>query len=136
MPTISTPTLTLTDVGPGVVVQVRYTATFSRFDRQLAGLGKTWHSHVTIHDFDGGGELGDVILDFGAPDDRERFAVTVGNSDQAFTKTEQVTVINQGILAVDADGVNELKAQVRLHSPQTVEEFTEGVVSVQQDFVL
>lgn len=136
MPTISTPTLSLTDVGPGVVVQVRYTATFSRFDRQLAGLGKTWHSHVTIHDFDGGGDLGDVILDFGAPDDRERFAVTVGNSDQVFPMTEQLTVIDQSILVVDPDGVNELKAQVRLHSPQTVEEFTAGAVSVQQNFVL
>ncbi len=80
MPTISTATLSLTDIGVGIVVQVRYTATFNRFDRQLSALGKTWHSHVTIHDFDGGADSGDVILDFGAPDDRERFAVTVGTT--------------------------------------------------------
>ena len=77
-----------------------------------------------------------MILDFGAPDDRERFAVTVGNSDQVFPMTEQLTVIDQSILVGDPDGVNELKAQVRLHSPQTVEEFTAGAVSVQQNFVL
>lgn len=134
MPTLSTPTLTLTEVGGGlgVLVQVRYTATFHPFDRQLSGLGKTWHSHVTLHDFDGGDELGAVVLDFGAPDDRERFAVTVGTTDQAITKTEQVTVLNRAVLLVDADGVNELKAQVRLHSPETVVEFTPGAVSAQQ----
>ncbi|WP_146806538.1 hypothetical protein [Cellulomonas persica] len=109
MPTISTPTLSLTDIGVGIVVQVRYTATFNRFDRQLSALGKTWHSHVTIHDFDGGADPGDVILDFGAPDDRERFAVTVGTTDLAIAKTEQMTVLNRSLLVVDADGVNELK---------------------------
>ncbi len=51
-----------------------------------------------------------MILDFGgAPDDRERFAVTVGTTDLAIAKTEQMTVLNRSLLVVDADGVNELK---------------------------
>lgn len=46
-----------------------------------------------------------------------------------------MTVLNRSLLVVDADGVNELKAQVRLHSPETVLEFAPGAVSVQQNFI-
>ena len=136
MPTVSTPNLTLDDIGFGVVVQVSYTATFNHFDRQLSGLGKTWHSHVTLHDFDGGDDIGRQILDFGAPDDREGFAVTVGTTDQPIEKIERMTVLDRSLLLVDSDGRNELKAQVRLHSPQTIVEFTPGAISDQEDFAL
>ena len=136
MPTVSTPNLTLIEDGVVVVIQVSYTATFNHFDRQLSGLGKTWHSHVTVHDFDGGDDIGRQILDFGAPDDREGFAVTVGTTDQLISKNEQITVIDRSVLLVDSDGRNELKAQVRLHSQQTVVEFTPGAISDQEVFTL
>lgn len=136
MPTVSTPNLTLIEDGVlGVLVQVSYTATFNRFDRQLSGLGKTWHSHVTLHDFDGGDDIGRQILDFGAPNNREGFAVTVGTTDQLIAKTERMTVLNRGLLLVDSDGRNELKAQVRLHSEETVVEFTTGAISDQEVFI-
>jgi hypothetical protein len=136
MPTVSTPNLTVIEDGVLVVIQVSYTATFNHFDRQLSGLGKTWHSHVTVHDFDGGDDIGRQILDFGAPDDREGFAVTVGTNDQLISKTEQITVIDRSVLVLDSDGRNELKAQVRLHSPETVVEFTPGAISDQEIIVL
>jgi hypothetical protein len=139
MPTVSTPNLTLTETtfggGVAVLVEVSYTATFHRFDRQLSGLGKTWHSHVTLHDYDGG-DIGEEILDLATPTSREGFAVTVGTTDQRIAKTESIVVLNRSLLAVDADGVNELKAQVRLHSPETVVEFTPAVVSDQEVYTL
>lgn len=137
MPTVSTPNLTLEDIGFGVVIQVTYTATFNHFDRQLSGLGKTWHSHVTLHDFDGGDDIGRQILDFADTNggNREGFAVTVGTNDLPIPKTERMTVLNRSLLMVDSDGRNELKAQVRLHSPETVVEFTPGAISDQEDFV-
>jgi hypothetical protein len=131
--TVSTPNLTLIEDGPLVVIQVSYTATFNRFDRQLAGLGKTWHSHVTVHDYDGGDDIGRQIIDF---DDREHFAVSVGTTNQEIEKTEQITVVDRSVLLVDLDGANELKAQVRLHSPETVVEFTPGAISDQETFTL
>ena len=136
MPTVSTPNLTLEDTPIGVVIQVAYTATFHRFDRQLSGLGKTWHSHVTVHDFDGGDDIGRQIFDFAGPDGsgREGFAVTVGTTDQPINKVERWTILDRSLLTVDSDGRNELKAQVRLHSAQTVVEYTPGVISDQETF--
>lgn len=136
MPTVSTPNLTVVDVDLGVLIQVSYTVTFNRFDRQLSGLGKTWHSHSTLHDFDGGDDIGRQILDFRNPDDREGFAVTVGTTNEMISKTEQITVLNRSLLVVDSDGRNELKAQVRLHSPETVVEFTPSAISDQEVFAL
>jgi hypothetical protein len=136
VPTVSTPNLTVIKDGVLVVIQVSYRATFNHFDRQLAPLGKTWHSHVTLHDFDGGDDIGRQILDFGDSGDREGFAVSVGTTDEVFEKNEQITVIDRGLLLVDLDGVNELKAQVRLHSQQTVVEFTPGAISDQETFTL
>lgn len=136
MPTVSTPNLTLIEDGPLVVIQVSYTVTFNHFDRELSGLGKTWHSHTTLHDFDGGDDAGRQIIDFGDIGDRESFAVTVGTADMQFPKTEQITVIDRSVLLVDSDGRNELKAQVTLHSPQTVVEFTPNAISDQEVFTL
>jgi hypothetical protein len=135
MPTVSRPNLTIEEDGPVVRIQVSYTATFSPWDRQLSGLGKTWHSHCTLHDYDGGDDIGRQILDFRNPDDREQFAVTVGTTDQRIPKVEEIFSINGRALLVDLDGTNELKAQVTLHSPETVEEFTPNAISDQEVYI-
>ncbi len=129
MPTVSTPNLTLTESEGRVTIRVRYTATFNKFDRQLSGLGKTWHSHITVHDFDGGSDVGAQLVDF-TP--RHGFPVTVGNSDQALPGDESFTV-NRDVLRGDTDGTDELKANVRIHSEQTVEEFTDDAISDQEN---
>ena len=58
MPTISDPNLTLSEADGRVTIRVRYEVTFDDFDRALAELGRNWHSHVNVHGFDGGDELG------------------------------------------------------------------------------
>ena len=129
MPTVSTPNLTLTESEGRVTIRVRYTATFNRFDRQLSALGKTWHSHVTVHDFDGGSSIGAQLVDF-LP--RHGFPVTVGTTDQALAGDESFTV-DRDLLRADTDGTDELKANVRIHSEQTVEAFTSDAVSDQEN---
>lgn len=123
MPTLSEPNLTLTETEGRVTIRVRYTATFNRFDRQLSALGKTWHSHITVHDFDGGDSVGATLVEF---PQRLGFPVTVGNSDQAIPRDESYFVPRHELRG-DTDGVDELKAKVRIHSEQTVEPWTEAI---------
>ncbi len=54
MPVVSNPHLTLTTSEGHVTVRVRYDVTFNAFERNLAELGKTWHSRITVHGIDGG----------------------------------------------------------------------------------
>lgn len=129
MPTVNVPNLTLTETEGQVTARVRYTVTFNRFDRQLSALGKNWHPHVTLHDYDGGDDVGAQLVDF-LP--RVSFPVTVGTTDQAIPRDESFTV-DRDVLRGDTDGTDELKAKVRIHSEQTVEPYTPDAVSDQEN---
>jgi hypothetical protein len=129
MPTVNTPNLVLSESEGRVTIRVLYTVTFNRFDRQLSALGKNWHPHVTVHDFDGGDSIGAQLVDFPT---RVTFPVTVGTTDQVLARDESFTV-DRDVLRGDTDGKDELKAKVRIHSEQTVEAFTEDAVSDQED---
>jgi hypothetical protein len=130
MPTVSTPNLTLSESDGMVTIRVQYTATFDRFDRELTALGRRYHSHVTVHGWDGGPELGAAIDD--AEFDRVDFAVTVGTTDQPFPQNVTKTV-PRSVLQEDPTGnPDELKANVRIHSNQLVPEWTEDAISDQE----
>ena len=64
MPTVSNVDLTLTTVDQNVTIRVTYDVEFNKFERQLTGLGLSYDTHVTIHDYDGGDTPGAQILDF------------------------------------------------------------------------
>ena len=73
-----TPNLTLSEADGQVEIRVRYEVTFDAFDRALAELGRNWHSHVNVHGFDGGDELGADIP--AAVFDRVDFDVNAGTT--------------------------------------------------------
>src|SRR3712207_4135254 len=99
MATITDPNLTLTESEGRVTIRVRYDATFTPFERQLAGLGARWHSHVAIHDFDGGDALGGVLVEL----PRSSFPVTVGPGNQVIARDESTTVDRDELKGDPAD---------------------------------
>lgn len=126
MATVTNPNLTLTESEGRVTVRVRYDANFTPFERQLAALGKTWHSHVTLHGIDGS-VVGDALPGISFP--QMRFAVTAGSDTQVLPFDEDV-VVDRSLLQEDAGAdADEVKAKIRLHSPEVLEEFTADQLS-------
>ena len=129
MPTVSDANLTLVTSEGQVNVRLRYKVTFSPFERALAGLGKTWHSHVTVHGVDGA-VLGPSI---GAVDFPTRtFDVTPGSTEQEFDRDESEDV-GRGVLQEDPGGdTDEIKGKIRIHSPEVLLEFTPDTLTDQE----
>lgn len=130
MPTVSNVNLTLTTVDDQVTIRVRYDVEFNKFERQLTGLGLSYDTHVTIHDYDGGDEPGAQILDFFPG--RDTLAVTVGNGSQTVPGDEQRTVSRASLQVDPVGNDDELKAVVVVHANQWLDEYTTGVVSDQE----
>ncbi|VEH41210.1 Uncharacterised protein [Kocuria rosea] len=128
MPSVSGANLTLTTVNNQVTIRVQYNVTFNKFDRQLSGLGKTWHSHVTVHGMDGA-TVGPNLANL----PRQTFAVTVGNTNQVIAADRSVTVARSVLQEDPAVGDNdELKAKIRIHSPEPMDVFTPDVFTDQE----
>jgi hypothetical protein len=137
MPTVSNVDLTLTTISSGgadqVKIKVQYDVEFNSFERQLVGLGMTYHTHVTIHDFDGGDTPGTQILDFNS-DNRNVITPTVGNGKVSKTHTETVTVTRNSLQVDPAGDDVELKAFVRVHANELFDEFTPGYKPGAQEY--
>lgn len=130
MPTVSNVNLTLTTVDDRVTIRVRYDVEFTTFERQLTGLGLSYDTHVTIHDFDGGNDPGAQVLDFSPG--RYTLPVSAGNGSQTLPGDEQRTVSRSSLQVDPAGNDDELKAVVVVHANQWLDEYTEGVVSDQE----
>ena len=130
MPTVSNVNLTLTTVDANVTIRVNYDVEFNKFERQLTGLGLSYDTHVTIHDYDGGDTPGAQVLDFYP--NRNVLAVTVGNGSQVLHESESRTVSRASLQVDPVGNDDELKAAVRVHANQWLDTFTEDVVSDQE----
>jgi hypothetical protein len=128
MPTVTNPNLTLTESEGRVTIRVRYDATFSGFERQLVGLGAEYHSHIGIHDFDGGDTVGTELVEFPT----QTFPITVGSSDQVFHRDQSKTVNRSELKGDPADNDDELKARIRIHTNDAMVSFTPDVISDQE----
>ena len=64
MPTVKNVNLTLSDSGGQVRATVTYDVDVTPFERQLVGLGAEYHSHIVLHDFDGGDGVGAALAEF------------------------------------------------------------------------
>ncbi len=129
MPTVENPDLTLKTVDDTVTVIVDFDGKFSGFERQLAALGMTYHSHVDVVGIDNGTDVGPAIVSF----DHEPFAVTQGSGTQVIHQTLKLKV-DRSALQEDPDPGNadELKAKIRIHAPETPVEFTDDVFTDQE----
>jgi hypothetical protein len=125
MPTVSDPNLTLSESDGWVTIRVRYDVTFSKFDRALSELGRNWHSHVYVHGYDGGDDLGAQIT--AADFDRVDFNVTPGTTDLVIPQDVTNRVPRSDLQEDPAGNADELKARVRIHSNQTVEEWLDAI---------
>ncbi len=125
MPTVTNPNLTLTESEGRVAIRVRYDATFSPFERQLVGLGAEYHSHITVHDFDGGDTVGAMLVDF----PRSTFPITVGSGEQVFHRDQSVTVGRSELEGDPSGNDNELKAKIRIHTEDAQVAFTDEVLT-------
>ena len=127
MPSINSPALALITVDDNVTVSVTYNAVFTPFERQLAGLGMTFHEHLDVFGMDPPGSLtGTFIQTF----PRTRFAVTVGAGEQVIPRSTQM-VMSRNSLQEDPGGDNdEIRVKIRIHSvglpvPFTPDMFTD-----------
>jgi hypothetical protein len=128
MPTVTNPNLTLTESEGRVTIRVRYDTEFSGFERQLVGLGLEYHSHIAIHDFDGGDVLGAALVEF----PHSTFPVTVGTASQSIARDQSVTVNRSELKGDPANNDDELKARIRVHTNDAPVPFTDEVVSEQE----
>ena len=128
MPTVTNPNLTLTETDGRVTIRVTYDAEFSGFERQLVGLGAEYHSHVAIHDFDGGDVLGATLVQF----PNSTFPVTVGSGSQSIPRSQSVTVARSELKGDPANNDDELKARIRIHTNEAQVAFTDEVISDQE----
>ena len=138
MPTVTNQRLTLTESNGQVRIRVRADVTFSAFERQLAGLGQSWHPHITIHDFDGSnGDPGAQVLEFltDAGDRLASFDVPVGPGGSETLPLDERKTVDREELKVDAENDDdELKAVIRIHTNDAQVEFTPDAVT--EDSVL
>ena len=89
MPSINTPALALITVGQNVTVSVTYNAVFTPLDRQLAGLGMTFHEHLDVFGIDPPGSLTGTDL---ATFPMTPFAVTVGAGPLTIPRSVQMVM--------------------------------------------
>jgi hypothetical protein len=129
MPTVENPDLTLKTVNDTVTIIVDFDGRFSGFERQLAALGMTYHSHVDVVGIDNGTDIGPTIVSF----DHQPFGVTKGSGDQVIHQTLKLKV-DRSTLQEDPDPGNadELKAKIRIHAPETPVAFTDDVFTDQE----
>ena len=125
MPTVSDPNLILSESDGFVTIRVLYNVTFSTFDRALSELGRNWHSHVYVHGWDGGPDLGAQIT--AADFDRVDFDVNPGTGDQLIPQDVTKRVARSALQEDPTGNPDELKARVRIHSNQTVEEWLDAI---------
>jgi hypothetical protein len=124
MPTVENADLTLSTVDGRVTIRVTYDARFTPFERQLAGLGMRYHSHINALGMDPAGSLTGANL-AGVDFPTQNFPVTAGTVDQVLSRDESQTVI-RALLQEDPNigDTDEIRCKIRIHSVGIPPEFT------------
>src|SRR5262245_25928751 len=128
MPTINATTLTLTTVNQDTTITVTYNAVFNTLERNLVGMGMSFHSHEDVEGVDGG--VGTLITSMPT----FVFPVTVGVGSQVIARSVSKTVTRASLQEDPAAGDNdEIRCKIRIHaSPVLPPEFTPDVFTPQQ----
>ena len=114
MTSVNSPTLTLTTVNQEVTMDVTFNALFSQLDRNLAGLGMQFHSHIEALGMDPPSSLtGSIITVFPTLN----FAVTAGNGTQVIPVNVSKTVTRASLQEDAGVGDNdEIRCKIRIHA--------------------
>jgi hypothetical protein len=133
MPTVSNTNLMLTTVNNTVTVNVTYDATFTPFERQLAGLGMDFFEHIDVIGIDPpGSTTGAVLANFPNPP----YAVTVGSGAQVISRNVSLP-LSRSSLQEDptVGGVaddDEIRCKIRIKSKGLPPEFTPDEFTLQR----
>ena len=136
MPTVQNPTLTLTTVNQNTTISVSFDTVFSEFERQLHGLGMTFHPHVDVIGVDPAGSTTGTVLSLSQSFPKNNYNVTAGSGDQTIPRTMAITV-GRAELQEDptVGGVaddDEIRCKIRIHSVGLPPDFTEDEFTPQQ----
>jgi hypothetical protein len=127
MPTVTNPSLALSESNGIVTMTIIFLPTFSNFEKELGSLGCTYDAHYTVHGVDNGlpgAELTAVdIPNMGIPVSRSLPTLPVVQS-----VTVARTLLQEDPAAGDSD---ELKVKIVLHS-HIPEVFTDGTYTEQE----
>ena len=130
MPTITSPNLTLTTVNNDVTINVTFIATFTSFERQLAGLGMTFDWHIDILGVDANGHS--VLTSFPST----TLPVFVGVGPQPIPVNVSKTVTRASLQEDSGVGDNdEIGCNIRIHSQGMPPTFTDDLFTVQRVLV-
>jgi hypothetical protein len=130
MPTITSPNLTLTTVNNDVTINVTFIATFTSFERQLAGLGMIFDWHIDILGVDANGHS--VLTSFPST----ILPVSVGVGPQPIPVNVSKTVTRASLQEDPAVGDNdEIGCNIRIHSQGMPPTFTDDLFTVQRILV-
>ena len=112
MPTVTGANLTLTTVDANTTINVKYTATFTVFERHLAKLGMVFRERIRVFGVDPpGSTTGTVLHNFPAPN----LPVTDGNSPQTISRNVSITVPRPSLQEDSGLGDNdEIRCRIRI----------------------
>jgi hypothetical protein len=130
MPEVENARLTLTTVdNEDTTIRVTYTAVFSEFERNLAGLGMKYHHHINVLGVDpSGSTTGDNLANF----PKVGFAVTAGTGEQRISRDHELTVERSVLQEDTGTDTDEIRCKVRIHAVGLPDPFTPDVFTEQE----
>ena len=118
MPEITNTSLTLSQSGDWVTIDVEYDATCSAFEAALVGLGLEYDTHVWIIDWDGVNNPAATLVEF----PRHIIPFIAGNGAQTIDDhVESARFRREELKGDPANNNDELKARIKVHAPGLVE---------------
>ena len=130
MPSINSANLALTTVNQNVTINATFNAVFSAFERQLAGLGMSYHEHIEVIGVDPAGSTTGVVL---TSFPLTTFAVTAGAGSQTIARNVSKTVTRASLQEDSALGDDdEIRCKIRIHAVGLPQEFTPDAFTPQQ----
>jgi hypothetical protein len=130
MPTVNSPTLTLTTVGNNVTIAVTYNAVYSGFERFLISNGASCHEHVVVFGADPpGATSGTTLTTFPLA----THPVTSGAGSQTIARNLSRTVTRASLQEDTGLGdADEIRVSIELHFAGIPPNFSPKVFTPEQ----
>jgi hypothetical protein len=130
MPSVNSAALTLTTTGQTVTLSVSYNAVFTAFERQLAGLGMTFHEHLDVFGIDPPGSLTGTLLDTFP---LTPFTVSAGAGPLIVPRSVQMDMTRSELQEDTGVGdSDEIRVKIRIHSVGLPPEFSADIFTDQE----
>jgi hypothetical protein len=126
MPTVSNTALTLTTVNSDTTITVDFDTEFNEVERNLRGLGVTYHPHIDVIGVDGATR--NVLIADAFP--HTNFgAVTAGVGPQTISRSMSITIPRSSLQEDTGGDEDEISCDIRIHTVGLPATFTADVAS-------